>query len=936
MGRRRAVLFRRGDDSYGNGTGVVSPPQWRHGRRVMRTIGWRSVLAHRVRLLLTLLSVAIGTAFMTGSAMFTAQLEDSFSAIVSSLFDDVDIAVTGGPGSSGLDAAAVAALRDDPRIAKVTVTADPSAVVAARVGGGLLDTGGAPSQAVAMTAAGDALGAGQLTAGRVPAASGEVAVNETALQRNSLAVGDKIVVIAPSFTENVTIVGAFASPRGADTGGWLGVAFAEDDYVARFGTDGKVQLASVTLAGLTGSNQHHAATGAADWWPWPPAKQDEVSQSAADETAFVERGTPAAASRIAAVEATISEQFPQAAVLEGRVLSEQATASLQQGLAFVRYFLWAFAGIALLVAMFLISNTFAMIVAQRTKEFALLRAVGAASRQITTAVTVEATAIGVVGSAVGILGGIGLVKFVSFGMAYVGVGLPTTGLVASPAAIITPLLVGTVLTMIAGFVPARRAGAIPPVAAMSAVHVEQPVAGVSWRWLSGLLALSAGATILLAPVAVTITATATARAALAGAGAALLIVGLWLAGPGLAARPTTAIAQLFARGLGAAGKLAAANARRYPKRNASTAFALTLGLLMVTTIGMFGASMKASLTSMIDTTVTADLVVKGPTASQLTIPAPLAAQLADDPALGDVTVLRTAYLTVAGSPRGVPGGRPKSTNVAAVDFTPGASGLALQPVDGTLDLVHNAGIIIDEQLAEATNTHVGDMLPIGGERGDQYPATVVGIYAVNTGLGEAIIAETTARAIVGEDNLAIQNLFITAPQSTADSRAAARRTVQQAADEYQVVEVLTREEFASQSERNVNTLLAVLYGLLTLAVITAILGIVNTLGLSVIERRSELGMLRIVGAGRRQIRTMIYTESVVIAVYGALVGLAAGLLIGYGFLTTLSSEGITTIAVDTRLLVGMLPAAILIGIGAAALPARVAANTDLLTAIEAE
>ncbi|MBN9645343.1 ABC transporter permease [Corynebacterium mendelii] len=867
-------------------------------------IGARSIIAHKLRLVLTLLSVVIGTAFMTGSALFTAQLEDSFTAIVSSMFDDVDIAATGGPGTAGIPADTARALRGNPAVSKVSLLADPATVVVARPDGSVLPTGGAPTQALPVGPDGGMLGGTRDVTGDRPTGPGQVIINATALDTAGLAIGDRVVVVGPTFTRQATITGSYSSA--ADTGGWIGVGFDEDTYLDLFAAGGRVQMVAISLTGL----KNDGAPG-----PGIPRGSDEARTVIAEATAGIEK------------------TLPGAFVIPGATLADQTTGQLKQALSFLRYFLWAFAGIALLVATFLISNTFAMIVAQRTREFALLRAVGASRAQITAAVTGEAAAVGLIGSAAGVAGGVGLVSLVGVGMDHLQIGLPRSAMTLSATSVAVPMLVGTVLTILAGYVPARRAGTVAPVAAIAGAGTETHD-DVRTRFIAACGLFTFGVTLLAGGAVTESLGTTEIRVWFIGAGAAALIGGLWLAGPVVVVPVVAFLGKIVGAPFGAVGHLAATNGRRFPKRTASTAFALTLGLIMVTTIGMLGATMKANVSGMIDDTVTADYVIKGPTGSTLTVPEPLAEAVTRLDDAGQVAVLRTASLTVAGKTRGVPGGRPNSTDVADLDFTPGAgSGLELNPVAGSVNLTGKAGVIIDTDLAAKTHTLPGDTIAVGTPDGEEFAVEVLGVYDPFSGLGEAVISQRTAQAIIGESTIGIQNIFASSVRRDEASIARFGEELNTAAAPYLVVSVLTKQQFSDLSVAGVDQLLAVLYGLLALAVITAILGIINTLALSVIERRTEIGMLRVVGGWRGQIRTMIYLESVVIAVTGALNGAVVGVAVGYAFLSIMTSHGINTIVIAWDTVAAMIAASAVVGVIAAAFPAHRAAATPPLAAI---
>ncbi|PRQ10458.1 ABC transporter permease [Corynebacterium sp. 13CS0277] len=829
--------------------------------RAMRTISVRTLLAHKVRLLLTILSVVLGTAFIAGSAMFTSSLSQSFDNIIATQFDRVDIAVTGELTPEVIDR-----LRAADGVAQVEIASRGANVIVAGPDKKVISSGGAPSQALAIAPGTSEISTqGRVVQGHLPTAPGEVALNEQAAVKGHAGLGDEITIVTPQSRVTRTLVGTFEA--GTSTGGWIGVAFPEDAYRELFPL---IDSASVSL----------------------------VDHDAVD-----------------AATTALAEQFPELKVQAGKTLAEDYSKLVRQILSFVNYFLWAFAGIALLVGTFIISNTFSMIVAQRNREFALLRAIGTSSQQISRAVVFEAVLVGLVGSGLGVLAGMGLVKLLSGLLSLMGVGLPAGGFGLTPTSVASPLVIGTVVTVLSAWAPARRAGAIRPVQALR----TDTAGGLGPRTMVGAVFLFAGA--LACVLGGDMAGAAKPRAIGVGIGALLLIVGLWLAGPALSVPVVGVLGRVAGKPFRAVGRLAATNSDRNPRRTAATAFALTLGLIMVSSIGMLGATMKASLDDVLESGLRADYVLTGRQDMGISIPAGVDERIHS---IDGVARQATIVTVTQGHTAAMPGGfgtigyTGDLTGTLDIDFTRGGPS-----IDG------HPGVLVSETFAAAHNLTpgAGVEIPLGD---DTTTAPVAGVYADNPILGDGVVPKDTLDAHVHPGQITTRYILVGTDNA---NKKALRTALEDAVADDLVVTVKDKEEFKGEQTAAIGQMLGILYGLLGLAVIVAILGIVNTLALSVVERRQEIGMLRAVGMQRRQIRLMIYIESAVIAVFGALTGALVGLGVGYSFVSALSQDGLDTIVIPWGQVGSMLIASAVIGILAAVLPALKAARTAPLEAI---
>ncbi|MGW6375787.1 ABC transporter permease [Rhodococcus sp. NPDC055112] len=832
----------------------------------MRKVSLRNLAAHKVRLALTVLSVVLGTAFVAGSFVFTDTLQKTFDGLFADAAKGVDVRVSGlEEGSSGVPLTELPTLESVDGVRAVVPAVD-GPIVLLGADKKPLQSGGAPSIGLSYTPPEQALGDPDvMVAGAPPAAPGQIALNEGAARKAGLAVGDRTQVLVPtSGVIDVTVSGIYETP--SDSGGFVGAQF--DGAQAReLFTDGS-HVDYIDVAG----------TG--------------VSQSELRD-------------RVAAA-------LPDLKVDTGDQVREDVKAEVNSALSFMNYFLLAFGAIALLVGTFIIYNTFSMIVAQRLRELALLRAIGASRKQVGRSVVLEALIVGLLGSALGIAAGVGLAYGLRALLNSFDVGLPSGSLQLEPRTVIVALAVGVLVTVVSAYAPARRAAKVPPVAAM---REEFSSTGDSLRvrTLIGAIAAVVGGVLLL----VGSRGTGGGAATTVGLGAAALIVAVLLAAPALSRPVVGALGAVFAKPFGPVGRLARTNAVRNPRRTAATAFALTLGLMLVSVIGVFGASAKESVNSLVDTGVRADYILAGPDA--MGVPLGAAAAAKEVPGVADAVELHGVAVKIDDEPQ----------------FGTALSG----QLDGVLDYTLEEGaaelagnnMLISRTTADEKGWRLGTPVVLTDRDGEQVTTNVTGIYADSQLLGDWMVPESVYEQVTPAAVRAVWAVLIEA-QPGADL-VAMRGDLAAATDKFLVVQVKDREEFKGSQGKQIDTLLAVLYGLLALAIVIAILGIINTLALSVVERRREIGMLRAVGMQRPQVRRTIYLESVLIAVFGAAVGVLLGLAFGWGFVSTLADEGLDVIAVPWGQVVAMLLGSAVVGVLAALWPAARAARTKPLEAI---
>ncbi|QSE83627.1 ABC transporter permease [Rhodococcus koreensis] len=832
----------------------------------MRKVSLRNLAAHKVRLALTVLSVVLGTAFVAGSFVFTDTLQRTFDSIFENTAQGVDVRVSSEErNSSGVplaDLDTITAL-DGVRAVAPAVSGQ---IVLIDSDGAAVQTGGAPSIGESYLPPGQALGEpDEYVQGTPPAQAGQIAVNASAAERAQLVVGDTTKVLVPARgMVDVTVSGIYDT--GNETGGFIGATFVDSQARELF-TDGK-HVEYIDVAG-TGLSQTEL--------------RDEIAAA-----------------------------LPDAKVQTGDEVREETKAQVTEALSFINYFLLAFGAIALLVGTFIIYNTFSMIVAQRLRELALLRAIGASRKQVGRSVVFEALVVGVIGSAIGIAAGVGLAYGLRALLNAFDVGLPEGPLQVGPRTILIALVVGVLVTTVSAYAPARRASKVPPVAAMreefastgDSLHVRT-IAGAVLGVL-GVVGLVIGSR-----------GTGGGAAAVVGAGALGLILAVLFAAPALSRPIVGALGAVLAKPFGPVGRLARTNAVRNPRRTAATAFALTLGLMLVSVIGVFGASAKASVNQLVDSGVSADYVLTGP--NQIGVPSGAARAVRNLDDVQSAAALHPVSVTVDD----------ERQQGASLDG-PLEGVLDYKLVEGGADLTGNH-LIVSQTTAAQKGWTLGTTVPMTSADGKVVDAEVTGVFEDNQLVGDWLVSDDVYRQVMPAAT--IPDLAVLIDAKPGADLTQLRADLESATKQFVVVQVQDREQFKGTQGQQIDTLLAILYGLLALAVVIAILGIINTLALSVVERRREIGMLRAVGMQRSQMRRTIYLESMLIAVFGAAVGVLLGIAFGWGFVSTLKDQGLGQVTVPWGQVVAMLLGSGVVGVFAALWPASRAARTRPLEAI---
>jgi putative ABC transport system permease protein len=842
---------------------------------------FKSLLARKLRLVLSGLAVVLGVMFVSGAFVLTDTLGRSFDAVFADAYSQTDVAVTAKPKvqvgefegeqvPATLPASTVDNVAAVPGVAAATgvVAADGARLIGSN--GKVVTSFGPPQLGENWTGESDLL---KLREGRGPSAPDEIAINQGLAAAADVRLGQRVGVLTLEPKKTFTIVGVFGYSGDRDSiGGVNEVMF----------TTPVAQKLILGAEGVYTSVDVRADPGVAD-----ARLRDDVA--AALGGGYVVR--------------------------TGAQVAADEAAGLKEGLQFFNYVLLGFAGVALFVGIFLILNTFSIIVAQRTRELALMRAVGASRRQVVGSVLLEAVAIGLVASVLGLAAGIGVGAllawlFSSFSeLSLAGLGVP-------PAAVLASFGVGLVVTVVAAAIPALRASRVPPVAALQDVATpDRPLTRVT---VVGGVVTAAGAALLAYGLAGS-AGDATLWTILAGV--LVSFVGVALLTP-LISRPVVSLlGRLFAWSV--PGKLGRLNSGRNPRRTAITAAALMIGIALVTGVNVVLDSARTSIAGAVDS-IDAQLIVSGTQTGPRppTFDAAVVRQTAQIPGVRRAVGVYSDQALVDGQPTFVN---------AATDAAVLPEIYRATPVAGELGTLRPDQVIVSEAAAKERGLSVGSTITVQLSRGDPHTYTVSGIAPSDRTIGSFLLpAGAAADFAIPSPSLELVQL-----QPGTEVAAVQPRLEALVADSPEV-SVVNQAAYTEQQTSGFDQVLVMIQILLALAILIAILGIVNTLALSVIERTRELGLLRAIGLGRAATARMITVESVVISVFGALLGVAVGTGLGVAVVRALRDQGFTDTTLPWAQMGVYIGLAAVVGVVAAVLPAIRAARLDVLRAIAHE
>jgi len=835
----------------------------------------KGLLAHKLRLALTALSVVLGVGFVAGTFVLTDTLGHTFDHLFTEVNAHIDATVRSKPALGNNDGGF-----SDREPLPDSLLATVSAVPGVGQAGGyvqgyaqIVDKAGKAIAGQGPTFGGSAANLGTLSpfvvkSGHAPHGPTEAVVDAGTAKKHHLAVGDKVKILFSGPSQTFELVGVVGFGSADNLGGATFALF--DLPTAQQVLNRRGQLDQIAVAGRTGV-----------------ARRDLVQR--------INQALP-----------------PHFEAVSSAQAGQETANAIKHGLSFISIALLVFASVALFVGAFIIFNTFSIILAQRTRELGLLRALGASRRQVTRSVLGEAAMVGVVASAAGI--GVGIVVAIGLKalLGAFGLGLPNSSLVVKARTIWVPMLLGTAVTAVASYVPARRASQVSPIAALGE-DAGTPEASLRRRLVPGVVVLVLGAAALAGGLV------GDAGALAVGVGALATFIGVAMLSP-LVARPLAlVIGAPAARLRGLPGKLGRQNAMRNPRRTASTAAALMIGLGLMSFVTIFAASVKASFTSALDRAVRADYILQ--TQHFGGFSTEVARQLADRPELAAASALRFGDWRLGAERKRLEAADPRTlASVVDVDMRTGQ----------VADLARD-GVLVYRKQALSHHWKVGDTIPMEFAKTGVRPIRIDGIYGDNRLFEEGYILQLGTYESNFTDNLDGVVLVKARPGvSPARSRAAVESVTQA----FPNVKVEDQAQYKAHVASQIDKALGLMFVLLGLAVVIAIFGIVNTLALSVFERTRELGLLRAVGMARRQIRTTVRWESVIIATIGATLGLGIGASFGWALVSSMSGKGqIDTLVLPFGRLLGFFVFAALVGVVAAVFPARRAARLNVLDAI---
>ena len=842
----------------------------------------RNLWAHKRRLFSTVLAIALGVAFLAGTLLLSDTLRANFGKLFTQANGSTSVVIrsatkiSGGSGTTqrtGIDATLLPRIRAVAGVADAQPSIEGYGQLVGR-GGKAIGGGGPPTRAANWISDRE-LNPYRLVAGRAPLADDEAVINRGAAKSGHLSLGAATILLTPR-PVRVRIVG-----------------------IATFGTaDG---FGPSTFTGLT----LHAA------------QTDLTGSSHGQVSQVLVRAAPGVAPDQLAQR--LQARLPAGLqAVTGSQLAAENYDSINSGfLGFLSTGLTAFAVIAVLVAAFSIYNTFSILAAQRSRESALLRALGGSRRQLITAGLLETLAVGAAGSGIGWAGGVGIAVLLKGVFDGFGFALPAGGLVLKASSSLLAVLVGVAATVLAGALPAVRSSRTPPLAALREVAAEPP--SVSRR------RVAAGALILAAGIGTVIAGTTNVSQGAAMAGAVATLAGFVVLGPA-AARPAVTVLGAPIAGLrGVSGRLARDNALRNPRRTAATASALLVGVAVAGLFTVVGASMKATAASGVDHTLTADLVVDrggyGGASGGGGLNPQLAADLSRLPGVQLATGLASGNAVLGGH----------TSKIAAADPASIRHVLDLGVTHGSLRDLNPGSLAVSSKAAAGQHWTIGSRVRVTYPDGTTATLRVAAIFGHPDITGDYLLDQA------GWDPHAGQNLdsAVFVRVAAGSSANTVRAAVDAAAAGYGQPRVQDHAQYRASATSGVNTILGLVYVMLALAIVIALMGVANTLGLSIHERTRELGLLRAVGQQRRQARSMIRWESVIISVFGTAGGIALGTFLGWAVVKSASSSTLGVFAAPPGQLVIFLIAGALAGVLAGLRPARRAARLDVLTAIAA-
>ncbi|MEP7047892.1 MAG: ABC transporter permease [Ilumatobacteraceae bacterium] len=844
----------------------------------MFKLALKGILARKGRLLLTSLAVILGTSFLAGTFIFSDTLTKSFNNLFADVFEGTDAYVRSSVVIEGdFGAEDRQRLPDSltPIVAKVpgVKTAASSVLGFARVIGKDgkpvgTEGNGPPNFGSSIASEGEAFW--KISDGRLPTNDKEVALDSSTFDKSKYKLGDTVKVVAQAGSREFTLVG-----------------------VARYGDVSSPGGATFALFDLATAEQFVGKPGFID----AVVVTSDGSVSDAKLASTIQAALPADS---------------QTETLTGAEITKENQDSIEKGLSFFKIFLTVFSFIAMGVACFVIYNVFSITAAQRQRENALLRAVGAQRSQVTRAMLLESIVVGVVGSLLGLVAGVGVSTALKAFLGVLGIDFPSTSLQVLPHTIVLVIIVGTIVTVLSALLPARRGGRVSPLAAMRESSVEQ-VGSSRPRILSGVIVAGVGVLGVVATLA-------GASSILLGLGMLLVWVGVLILGPVLALVAAKVIGAPVARMFKVTGKMAQGNSARNPKRTSRAAAPVLIGVALVTAVALLATTLKAQVREIFSEQFVGDYVVKTDDFSGFGGLSPdLANQLNAVPQVAAAAGIGVKSSEVNG----------KRQQITLVDPTNVGKVFDLHLTSGSYADLSTSSMMVSDKKAKSDHLKIGDPITINLTGIGELHLTIVGTYSSDELAGGYVVSRDLYANTSG--SYFDFSVFINTGPGVSAAQAVA--AIQPLVDQYGSGELQSRSQYIDDQASGINTLLALIYGLLALSIVIAAVGIVITLLLAVYERRREIALLRAVGMTRSQVWYTVAWESVITSLLGAVLGVLLGLVSGIMFVLSLRDQGVTVFSIPVFSTVVILVVAFVVGVLAALIPARRATKVDIIGAI---
>jgi putative ABC transport system permease protein len=840
----------------------------------MWRITLKGLLARKFRLLMTTLSIVLGVGFVVGTLMFNDTITKTFDDLFADVHKNTDAYVR---SQTEVDADQVTRERL-PQSVLDTVRSSPDVEVA---------DGNIQGTATLIDAAGEAVGGKgpptfgfnwtdsplnsmKIAEGRAPQADSEIVIDKHSADKGKFTLGQTIKVQLPNGTNSYALVG-----------------------IAKFGSADSLGGASATMFTTVEAQRVFNAAG----------EYDSVSAKAKPGVSEVR------------LKAELSQALggEKVEVLTGTEITKENQSDIKKAFSGFTTFIAIFGYIALGVGTFIIYNTFSILVAQRQRETGLLRAIGASRRQVLTSVLAEASVIGLLAAVIGVgfgyvMAGVLRALFTAFGL-----DLPSTGLVLRSAVIIQAVVLGVVVAVGSAFFPARRASKVPPIAALRDVALDN-TASSRKRLAMGLVGVVVAGFLLVTGI----TGNGSGAAVRVGLSFLAAVVAIAILGPIIARPISLALGAPLPRVKGITGTLARQNAARNPRRTASTALALTIGVAIVGFILVMASSLKASVNKIVDDQIKADYIVASKTFTGFT------------PKVSDTVKTVPGVRSAMGLSIGVASINGDSKQLVAIDGSVSDELYSVDILQGAIVDLTGSTIAVGNKVADKNGWSLGSTIDTTFPKGGVVPLKVVAIFDADQTQGSNYLIPTQLYRDHYVEPLDLQVYVRADPGADLPTL---RANLEKVLTDYPTAELQDRSEFKKEQAAQINQLVAIIYVMLAMAIFIALLGIANTIALSVHERHRELGLLRAVGMTRRQVRSMIRWEAVIIAVMGTIIGLGVGLIFGIAILQPLKASGIkaTSIPVGSLVLVTIIGA--IAGVLASARPASKAAKLNVLEAI---